>query len=171
MKLYEINEQIQALSDAIDFDPETGEILGDADSLFDEINKLQMEKKSVLSYLAKLVLNLRAEKSALKLEELRLKNRRERLEKKEERLMQVLNRECDGEKTDLGIATISYRKTSRVEVEDAEKAVRWLRRHKYTACFRVPAPEVAKNEVRKLLGSGTKVPGCSLIEDMSCSLK
>jgi hypothetical protein len=171
LKLYEINEQIQALSDAIEFDPETGEIVGDADTLFEEINHLQMERKSILSYLGKLVLNLRSEQSALKVEELRLRNRRERLSKKEERLMHVLDRECGGEKTDLGIATLSYRKTSRVDVTDSAKAVRWLKRHKFTGCFRVPEPEVAKTEVKKLLNSGTQVPGCALIEDTSCSLR
>ena len=171
LKLYEINEQIQALSDAIEFDPETGEILGDAEALCDAINQLQMEKTSILSYLGKLVLNLRSEQSALKVEELRLKNRREKLAKKEERLMYVLNRECNGEKTDLGIATVSYRKTSRVDVTDSAKAVRWLKRHKFTSCFRVPEPEVAKTEVKKLLNSGTQVPGCALIEDTSCSLR
>jgi hypothetical protein len=171
LKLYEINAQIQALADAIEFDPETGEILGDAEALFDAINQLQMEKTSILSYLGKLVLNLRSEQSALKVEELRLKNRREKLAKKEERLMHVLDRECDGEKTDLGIATVSYRKTSRVDVTDSAKAVRWLKRHKFTSCFRVPEPEVAKTEVKKLLNSGTQVPGCELIEDTSCSLR
>ena len=171
LKLYEINAQIQALADAIEFDPETGEILGDAEALFDAINQLQMEKTSILSYLGKLVLNLRSERSALKMEELRLKNRRERLAKKEERLMHVLDRECDGEKTDLGIATVSYRKTSRVDVTDSAKAVRWLKRHKFTSCFRVPEPEVAKTELKKLLNSGTQVPGCALIEDTSCSLR
>lgn len=171
LKLYEINAQIQALSDAIEFDPETGEILGDAEALFEAIDQLQMEKTSILSYLGKLVLNLRSEQSALKVEELRLKSRRERLSKKEEYLMHVLDRECNGEKTDLGIATLSYRKTYRVDVTDSAKAVRWLKRHKFTDCFRVSEPEVAKTEVKKLLNSGTKVPGCELIEDTSCSLR
>ena len=44
MKLYEIDAEIQALSDAIDFDPETGELLGDAEELWEKIHKLQMEK-------------------------------------------------------------------------------------------------------------------------------
>lgn len=61
MKLYEINAEILRLTDAIEFDEETGEILGDADELFTQIQSLQMEKKSILEYLAKLVLNIRAE--------------------------------------------------------------------------------------------------------------
>jgi len=171
VKLYEINAEIQRLSEQIAFDEETGEILGDADELFAAIDTLQMEKDSILTWLAKLVLNLRSEAAALKTEEARLKARRERLSKKEDRLMKVLDRECAGEKKNLGVATFSYRKTSHVDVSDAEKAVKWLKRNKYADCFRIPAPEVAKAEVKKLINSGTKVPGCAEVEDRSYSLK
>ena len=171
MKLYEINAEILRLTDQIEFDEETGEILCDIDAIYDAIGALQMEKKSILEYLAKIVLNLRAEAAAVKTEEQRLKERREKLSRKEDRLMKILDRECAGEKTDLGVATFSYRKTSHVDVSDAPKAIRWLKRNKHLDCFRVPAPEVAKTEVKKLINAGTKVPGCAVIEDYSCSLR
>lgn len=171
MKLYEINAEILRLTDQIDFDEETGEILCDIDAIYDAIGALQMEKKSILEYLAKIVLNLRAEAAAVKTEEQRLKERREKLSRKEERLMKILDRECAGEKTDLGVATFSYRKTSHVDVSDAAKAIRWLKRNKHLDCFRVPAPEVAKAEVKKLINAGTNVPGCAVVEDYSCSLR
>ena len=171
MKLYEINAEILRLTDQIEFDEETGEILCDIDAIYDAIGALQMEKKSILEYLAKIVLNLRAEAAAVKTEEQRLKERREKLSKKEERLIKILDRECAGEKTDLGVATFSYRKTSHVDVSDAAKAIRWLKRNKHLDCFRVPAPEVAKTEVKKLINAGTKVPGCAVVEDYSCSLR
>ncbi len=44
MKLYEINAEILRLTDAIEFDEETGEILGDTDEMFAQIQLLQMEK-------------------------------------------------------------------------------------------------------------------------------
>ena len=171
MKLYEINAEILRLTDQIEFDEETGEILCDIDAIYDAIGALQMEKKSILEYLAKIVLNLRAEAAAVKTEEQRLKERREKLSRKEERLMKILDRECAGEKTDLGVATFSYRKTSHVDVSDAAEAIRWLKRNKHLDCFRVPAPEVAKTEVKKLIYAGTKVPGCAVVEDYSCSLR
>ena len=171
MKLYEINEEILRLTDQITVDEETGEVLCDMDSVCRQLAALQMERQSILEYLAKLVLNLRAEAAALKAEENRLHERRSRKEKKIDRLLQILDRECAGEKTDLGVATLQYRKTSRVEVLDVTKAVNWLKRRKLTDCFRIPAPEVAKAEVRKLLSAGTKVPGCALVEDRSYSLK
>lgn len=179
MKLYEINAEIQRLADQIVVDEETGEILTrDAaaeeqavENIMSQLDSLHLEKQSVLQYLAKLVLNLRSEESALKAEEIRLKARREHLEKKEERLMNVLDRECAGQRTELGVATLAYRKTSRVDVSDSKKAIRWLKRNKHTECFRVPEPEVAKTEVKKLLTAGVKVPGCALTEGTSCSLK
>ena len=109
MKLYEIHAEIQRLADQIDFDPETGEILMDADAIFEQIDALKMERQSILEYLAKLVLNIRAEAEALKDEDARLKHRRLSLDLKENRLMNVLDRECAGQKTNLGVATFSYR--------------------------------------------------------------
>ncbi len=171
MKLYEINQEIARLTDEITVDEETGEVLCDMDAICSQIDALQMERHSILEFLDKLVLNLKAEAFALKSEETRLRERRSRLEKKADRLLQILDRECNGEKTDLGVATLQYRKTSRVEIADAVKAVNWLRRRKLTDCFRIPAPEVAKAEVKKLLTAGTKIPGCALVEDRSYSLK
>ncbi len=171
MKLYEINGEILRLTDQLAVDDETGEVACDMDALLAEINSLQMERRSILEYLAKLVLNVRAEAAAVKAEEIRLRDRRSRLEKKEARILQVLDRECAGEKTDLGVATLSYRRTTRVNVTDAAKAVGWLKRRKLVDCFRAPAPEVAKTEVKKLLAAGTKIPGCELVEDTSYSLR
>ena len=112
-----------------------------------------------------------AKRENLKTEEKRLKDRRQQLEKKEDHLIRVLDRECAGQTTDLGVATLAYRKTSHVEVEDPGKAVRWLKRNKFLTAFRVPEPEVAKAEVRKLISAGKKIPGCSIVDDVSCKLK
>lgn len=171
MKLYEINNEILRLADQIEVDEDTGEIKGNADELFNQLDALQMERQSVLEYLAKLVLNTRSEASSLKAEEQRLKERRVRLEKKTGRLLAVLDRECAGEKTDLGVATFAYRKTSHVEIADSAMAVSWLKSNNYTSCYRVPEPEISKSEVKKLINSGTEVPGCAVIEDRSYSLK
>ena len=70
MHLYEINAEIMRLTDEIVFDEETGEILCDIEQ---QIMALQMEKKSILTWLAKLVLNTRSEAAAIKAEENRLK--------------------------------------------------------------------------------------------------
>ncbi|MCD8365242.1 MAG: siphovirus Gp157 family protein [Clostridiales bacterium] len=170
MKLYEIDQAIESIFDGM-VDTETGEILTASEELMEQLAALQMERDRILEYLAKLVLNTRAEAAALKEEETRLKSRRERLEKKESKLMDILDRECAGEKTNLGVATLCYRKTSHVDVADRDKAIRWLKRNKYSDCYRVKDPEVAKSEVKKLINAGINVPGCSVVEDRSCSLR
>lgn len=171
MDLYEINAEILRWTNAIVFDEETGELLDNPEELFSQIEALQMEKRCKLEELAKLVLNDRSEAAALKAEEQRLRARRERLAKKEERLLAILDRECAGEKTDLGVATFSYRRTSRLAVLDATEAIQWLESNNHTNCYRVPAPEIAKTEVRKLINSGVDVPGCAVVQDRSYTLK
>ena len=171
MHLYEINEEIRRLTDRIEFDEDTGEVLCDIDAVCAEIDALQMEKKSILEYLAKVVLNLRAESAALKSEEARLRERRTKLTMREDSLMKVLDRECGGKKTDLGVAGVSYRATSHVEVEDTDRAIRWLAEHNHKDCIRTYAPEIEKAAVKKIIGEGEKVPGCTLVKGISCSLK
>lgn len=171
MKLYEINAEIMRLADAIPFDEETGEILGDIEEFEAQIHALQMEKKSILQYLAKLVLNLRAEQDALKAEESRLSTRRKRLEKKEARLMQVLDRECAGEKTDLGIATVTYRKSDPLEVTDAKAAINWLSENGHMECLNFKEPDIRKTETKALVKKGIEVPGAAIVIHNNCSLK
>ena len=48
MKLYEINEAILRLTDRIEVDEDTGELLGNADDICAEIAALQMERRSFL---------------------------------------------------------------------------------------------------------------------------
>ena len=171
MKVYEVNQQIDALLQMLEPDLETGEIPSDEEEIIARIHDLAMKREDILQYLAKLALNLRAESAMLKAEENRLKQRRDLTDRREGRLIQILDRECGGETTDLGVATLSYRRTSHVEVTDEAKAVSWLKRHKFTEAFRVPAPSVYKAEVKKLLSAGQKVPGCTVVDDRSCSLK
>ncbi len=170
MKLYEVNAAIEAIFEQV-VDMETGEILLQDEELMAQLDGLELERKRILEYLAKLTLNTRAEAAALKEEEARLKARRDRLVKKAAKLISILDRECGGERTDLGVATLNYRKTSRVEVSDWQKAYRWLKRNKHTDCYRIPDPEIAKSAVKKLINAGAKVPGCAVVDDRSCSLK
>lgn len=170
MKLYEVNRAIEELALKLDPDPETGEVTATEDIL-NELDTLQMERSRILEYLAKLVLNCRAEATSIKAEEKRLAERRHSLEDRDARLMQILDRECAGQKTDCGVATVNYRATSRVDVSDSRKAISWLKRHKYTDCYRTPEPEVNKTDIKKLLSAGKKIPGVTLVQDRSCSLK
>ena len=111
MKLYEVNQLIEGIFEQL-VDPETGEVV-ENEALLAQLDSLQMERSRILEYLCKLVLNTRSQMAALKEEEKRLKERRASLERKDIRLMEILDRECGGEKTDCGVATVCYRKTTR----------------------------------------------------------
>ena len=170
MKLYEINEEISRLTDTVLVDEETGEIIGDVEEFCKQLDALQMEKKRVLEYLAKVVLNTRAESAALKAEEERLKARRDRLDKKAERVLAIIDREC-GEKTNLGVATLSYRSSTSVEVSDNKKAVYWLMINGHMNCCNMQEPKVAKTAVKELINSGVEVPFCKVVKNRNCILK
>lgn len=169
MKLYEVNQLIEGIFEQL-VDPETGEVV-ENEALLAQLDSLQMERSRILEYLAKLVLNTRSQMAALKEEEKRLKERRASLERKDSRLMEILDRECAGEKTDCGVATVCYRKTTKVEVGDDTAAVSWLMENGHSQCYRVPAPEISKTDVKKLLSAGTEIPGVALVQDYSCSLR
>ena len=171
MKLYEINEEIRELLMLLEPDPETGEVPANEDELAQRLHQLKMERTSVLEYLAKAVLNIRGSVTALKAEEERLNKRRNSLEQREERILRVLDRECNGETTDLGVATVRYRATVRTEVTDATKAIEWLNAHNHTDCIRIKAPEVDKSAVKALMKMGEMIPGVLMRHERSCSLR
>ena len=171
MKLYEVNQQLQELLTRLEPDPETGEIPANEDQILEEIHALSLRRDDILRYLAEITLNAQADIRALKEEETRLKDRRTRLERRKENLLSILDRECGGQKTDLGIATLSYRHNSRVEFPDPQKAYAWLRRHKYSDCYRIPDPELSKTAVGKLLDAGEKIPGAEKVPTVSVSLR
>ena len=169
MKLYEVNAEIEKLFEE-SFDPETGEILISDEEFETRMSKLQIEKKKILVYLAKLKLNMDSEIKALREEEKRLADRRHRLEGKSGRILKILDREC-GEKTDLEVVTLCYRKTDHLEVDDGKAAYEWLKEHKYEDFYTIPDPEIRKTEVKKLIKAGQEVPGTRLVEGNSCYLR
>lgn len=171
MKLYEINEAVETLLAALMVDPETGEVPADADEVIEQLDALAMEKRAVLEYLAKVVLNLRADQAAVKAEEARLKERRERMERREASVMAILDRECAGEKTDLGVATVSYRASEATEITSEADARTWLMSEGYDDCLKYAEPAINKAALKKLIKSGVSVPGACVTVHNNCSLK
>ena len=175
--LYEINAEIERLTEAAIWDDErgewidqgTGEIFTD-EQLEAEFTRLGMERHEILVWIAKKVMNIRGEIEAHKAEEKRLADRRKALERVEERLTAIIDRECHGEKTDLEIATFSYRKSSAVEITDNKAAVDWLLTY-HADALTVKEPAVNKTEVKRIIKAGEAVPGCEIVERMNGSLK
>ena len=171
MKLYEIDQKLEDLILQLEPDPETGEIPANEDEIIAEINALAMKREDILQYLAKLAINTKATVQSMKAEEKRLKDRRARMESRHDRLIAILDRECGGEKTELGVATLCYRKSSRVEITDEDAAFKWLKETGHDDCYQIPKPEISKLYVGKLLDAGDAVPGAERVTSVSCYLR
>lgn len=167
--LYEINEEIRKLFEALDGD-ENGEI-EDFDGTVAKIEALQATKQEILTWVAKEVFNTRAEADKVKAEIDRLDTNKKRLEQKEERLMNVLDRECAGQKTDLGICVASYRKSTSIKIFDEEATMKYLQANRLVDCIKVPPLEIRANEVKKLLKEGLLIDGCELEEHRTLGLR
>ena len=171
MKLYEVNQQLEDLILQLEPDPETGEIPANEDEIIAQINALAMKREDILQYLAKLALDAKATVQSLKAEEKRLKERRQRMDTRHDRLVAILDRECGGKKTELGVATLCYRKTSHVEITDKGAALFWLKEMGHEDCIRIPEPEISKQAVGKLLDAGVEVDGVEQVTGTSCYLR
>ena len=91
MHLYEVNAEIAQLMQQLEVDEETGEILTTSEDIAQRLNALDMERSRILQYLAEMVMETRAEETALKAEEERLAKRRKACERREERLIEGLD--------------------------------------------------------------------------------
>lgn len=172
MKLYDINQEIESLLNALTVDADTGEIPVSADEIIERLDALSMEKQKVLEYLAKKVLNIRADMDAISAEIKRLEDRRDDCRIHIDSIMRVLDRECHGEKTDLGVATVTYRSSEVTEIPDEDAAVKWLMDSDYQDLVRIQRKvSVDKTGVKKLIASGVAVPGVTVTKKQNCSLK
>ena len=84
--------------------------------------------------------------------------------------MEILKRECGGENTDCGVATVRYRNTEKLDVSDSIATIEWLEKNGYDTFIRYKEPEVSKADVKKLIKSGAEIPGSAIIKEQSCSL-
>lgn len=161
MSIYEIDRAITALAD-----PETGEITD-----WEALDALQMAREAKLENVACWIKNLRAEASAIKAEEDALSARRKALESKGKSLEQYLANVLDGEKFQTAKCSVTWRKTTAVEITDARSAADWCEEHGLPDLVTYAAPRVSKTELGKLLRTKAEIPGAKLVKSMSMGVK
>ena len=171
MKLYEVDRTIEELMQLLEPDPETGEIPANEDEIIAQIQELSMDRMDILKWIAKLYLNTRASITGMKAEEDRLKARRKVSENKEDHLKNILERECGGVKTDLGVATVCYGISKRTEIEDEEAVYEWACKNGHPECYRIAKPAISKTDVAKLLDAGVEIPGAMRVDSRYCWLR
>ena len=179
MKLYEINEEVARLQERVEYDPDfdgyvdldTGEIMTDEelDKLFED---LQMDKYETLCWMAKCRLNDLAEAVAIREEEKRLAARRKRFEKRAERFLEIIDRECYGQPTDFGVASLKYTMSHPLDFPEEKEAeiIKWLEEHGHEDAVKVEK-EIKKSVVTKLIKAGVTVPDCKILDKKNANLK
>ena len=165
MTLYEINESIRAVLDAMaDEQTETGEI---DDSFIFELDRLQEQRDEKLEAIGCYIKNLDAECKALKDEEDALKARRGAKEKKLERLEEYVKNnliENGDTKKEFPRVCFSFRKSTLVSITDVnaipseykEECVEW---------------KPVKKEIGLALKMGKAVPGAELVTKQNLQIK
>lgn len=161
MNLYEINAAISAL-----VDPETGELMD-----YEAFESLQMEREQMIEGMALWVKDLDATAKAIKAEMDSLSERKKAAESKADRLKSYLDMALEGQKFETPRCVVSFRKTSSVEVEDADKLILWAEQNGLTDCIRYKPPEVSKSGVTALIKTGAAVPFAHLKTGRSVGVK
>ena len=101
-----------------------------------------------------------------------LNERRKALENKAERLKSYLSLALDGEKFQTARCSVTFRKTSSVQVSNPEALIRWLEQNGYDAeCVKYKEPEVSKTGVGKLIKDGVPVPYAHIEQGRSVGVK
>jgi len=160
--LYEINQDIL---DCVDL--ETGEILN-----VEKLDALQLEREAKLEGVALWVKDLKAEAAAVKEEADKLTARKKALDNKIEGLKNWLLFALDGERLKTPRCSVYQTHSQRVKVADEEKLISFLKNTTVPDEFlRFREPELRKDEIKKALKEGVRIPGAELEETESVVIK
>ncbi len=163
MTLYEIDQRIAALCD-----PETGEV-ADAEAL----DNILMEREEKMEHIACGVKNMQAEIDAIRAEEKNLSTRRTALQVRQEKLKQYLASALHGEKFQSARVQVNFRKTERLEIIEGMEPylISFLEADGYNNCLKTGETTVLKDELKKLIKSGVRVPFTRLAQNLSMGVK
>ena len=160
--LFEINKAIMDAWDTA-IDPETGELNEEALTAFEA---LQVERDERIENIGCWIKNLNADAAALKEEAKNMNERAKRAERKADSLKRYLEAALHGEKFQSTRVAISWRKTTSVEVDEAEvpELPEQYVRRKVTV-------EADKTAIKDALKAGEVIEGCRLVEKQSIQIK
>lgn len=160
--LYEIDQDILNCVDM-----ETGEII-DSEAL----DALQMEREAKLEGVALWEKDLMAEAAAVKEEADKLLARKRALDNKIAALKSWLLIALNGEKLKTPRCNVYQMRSQRVNVEDEEKLIEFLKTLEEPEKFlRFREPELRKDEIKKALKDDYEIPGASLETTESVVIK
>ena len=153
MTIYEIDQAIMNCVDA-----ETGEIIDT-----EQLDKLQMERDTKIENVACWIKELKAEAEALKAEKMAFDERQKVADNKAESLKKWLAYALNGQAFKTTRASVSFRKSQKVEIADIYKVDENYLRYK--------EPEADKTAIKEALKAGKTVAGATLVENTSVIIK
>lgn len=159
MRLYEYDELFLRLveSDGLFIDTESGEVFE-----AEEIEKLAIEKEKKQENIALYIKELKAEAKALDEEKKRIEARKTAAENRAESLKNYLMSSLAGEKFKTARVSVSYRKSSSVEVTD-EAALD-------DKFFKIEK-KVSKTAIKEAIEAGETVKGAHIEEKQGMIIK
>ncbi len=151
--LYDIDTRLYSL-----LDEDTGEIT-DAEAF----EKIQLERDKKIENIALWVKNLKADAEALKTEELAFAERHKAAKKKIDSLKHLLSDTLGGQSFKTARVSLSFRKSSEVQIDDIEELSDEYLRYK--------APEPDKTAIKAAINEGKKVAGAKLVSKINLQIK
>ena len=161
MTLYEIDQQIASL-----IDPENGEVLD-----YEVFAELQMDRDKKIENMALWVKEMTANAKAIKDEVEQLTKRKRSLEANADRLKKYIAQALDGQKFQTPRVSISYRKSTALEVDNPEELGTWLNTSGHVDLVVYQPPTIDKRGVTALIKAGEDVRGASLVERQSLTVR
>lgn len=154
MNLYEID---QGILECIDL--ETGEVIDP-----DRLENLQMERNLKIENVVLWIKNLLSDAEAIKAEKEALADREAKCRKKADSLKVWLGKALEGQKFSTARCAVSFRKSTKLEVLDADCI---------PSEFMVKTVTVKPdaNAIKDYLKMGHEVSGCRLVENQNVQIK
>jgi hypothetical protein len=152
--LYDINQEILSCIDL-----ETGEIIDT-----EKFDQLQLDKNEKLENVALWYKNLLSDAAAFKAEKDVFADKQKRAEAKAENLKQYIDSALHGSKFETTTVSVSYRKSTSVDVLDVDSLPAEYRKE-------VTTVSADKAEIGKALKAGKAVTGAKLVESQNIQIK
>lgn len=156
--LYEIDAELAALLEQVD--EETGELT----CSLEDLEALTLERDKALEGIALSIINQRREMEGITAEISRLTERKAQAQKRIERYTNLLADALAGEKMKTPLVSVSYRKSTAVELDPdfLTRADLYWQRIKQ---------EPDKEKIKAALKNGETVPGAKLVERTNMTIK
>lgn len=164
MTLYEIDQELRQLLEAVQIDEETGEILDGFDP--EKVEELNILRDKKLEGVALFVKELSYEEEALKAEAKKLTERAKSKHNKAQSLVNYLSMSLlnnNQTKYETNKVALSFRKSEAVETDETLVPKKYFKKKIELA--------LDKAGIKKLLKAGKKIRGCLLIEKQNLQIK